>query len=235
MIKIYADNGLPFQMEAEINWREFLTKQISGAMEKLLKSQNRAWIMHRIEAPSLIPTIYVSAGYASEVFAVEEYNQPEGGQLILKPETTGSSYAYAKYLMRHQRFVPPVCVWQLSKSFRRENDQVAANVRLKEFYQLEFQCIVAADSNNNYQETILGAIADMLQLELGLKTRLVESDRLPSYSTKTMDIEVKTPKKWLEVMSCSIRDDVPFAWEDRGLINYEFAFGMDRLVYAKGL
>ena len=60
---------------------------------------------------------------------------------------------------------------------------------------------------------------------LKLETRCVSSDRLPSYSKQTMDIEVKTPEKWLEI--CSISDRTDFTDNIR---NVEVAFGLDRLV-----
>lgn len=225
MIKIYPENGLPFYDDNFIRWREHIVNVVSCVFQQRMREQNRAWLFHRVEAPCLVPTIYVNSGYADEAFHVDD--------LVLKPETTGSSYEYARYLIEHQLATPPLCVWQHSKSFRRENEQVTANVRLKEFYQLEFQCIVTEDTKNNYQETMLQHIADLVKALLGLDVRVIESDRLPHYSKKTMDIEVKTPHKWLEVMSCSLRNDVPFEWEGRKLINYEFAFGSDRLTYAR--
>lgn len=225
MIKIYKENGLPFYDQNWIVTRQYLSTFVANTIQALLLEQNRAWIFEQIEAPSLIPKELVSKEYhAKDIYISTD-------DLFLKPETTSSSYAYANYLLEHQRATPPLCVWQLSKSFRRENDQVSANVRLKEFYQQEFQCIVTEDTKNNYQDSVIQQLAITLEKVLGTETRVIVSDRLPSYSTKTLDIEAKTTHKWLEVMSCSIRTDVPFGWNGKKLINYEFAFGADRLVY----
>ena len=59
----------------------------------------------------------------------------------------------------------------------------------------------------------------------GEVVRFVESDRLPSYSESTLDIEVPYNGEWKEVASCSIRNDFS---EDTRVA--EIAIGMDRLV-----
>ena len=192
-------------------------------MKELLEEKNSAWQIKRIEAPTMIPHEFVSSEYTDEdVYRNQDFT--------MKPETTSSSYAYAQNLVEHQTIKPPFCIWQASKSYRRENDQVSANVRLKEFYQQEFQCIVAEGTNMDYHELVEPMSAFIARLT-GLECRVVPSDRLPSYSEKTLDIEVKTPHKWLEICSVSKRNDVPFDWNGKKLINYEFAFGLDRLLY----
>lgn len=233
MIKIYQDNGLPFYDAAWIRDRAYIQQVIADIMTRSLKSANKAWSIHQTEAPCLIPLGYVSKEYNDEdVFRI--YNDESTVDFLLKPETTASSYAYARDLLDHQLVTPPLCVWQASKSFRRENDQVSANVRLKEFYQQEFQCIVTDDTKMDYH-TLVPEIAKRLEKLLGHPMRVVDSDRLPSYSERTIDIEAKTKHKWLEICSISKRHDIWFTWElnakPRTLINYEFAFGLDRCVF----
>lgn len=226
MIKIYQDNGLPFYAEDEIESREYLQRSVTLTVRAGLEAANPAWQMRRIEAPTMIPDELVSAEYSDDdVYHTQDFT--------MKPETTSSSYAYASYLIDHQAIKPPFCIWQASKSYRRENDQVSANVRLKEFYQQEFQCIVTEDTLMDYHD-LAEPLAEQISRLVGLPSRVVPSDRLPSYSEKTLDIEVRTPHKWLEICSISKRTDVPFQWNGKKLINYEFAFGLDRLVYAKG-
>jgi glycyl-tRNA synthetase len=225
MIKIYKDNGLPFFDAAWIRDRIYLQQVVVDEMTRLLTDANPAWQIHHIEAPTMIPNELVSAEYTDEdVFRTQDFT--------MKPETTNSSYAYAAYLLEHQAAKPPLCVWQTSKSYRRENDQVAANVRFKEFYQQEFQCIYTEDTKKDYHD-LVDELAVALIRALGVETRVVPSDRLPKYSQVTIDIEVKTPHKWLEVCSISKRTDVPFEWNGRKLLNTEFAFGLDRLTYVK--
>lgn len=224
MIKIYESNGLPFFNATWIRNRQFIQDSLVNKLSNLLWEANRSWQIEQIEAPCMIPNELVSSEYSDEdVYRTQD--------LTLKPETTGSSYEYAKYLIENQLARPPLCIWQASKSFRRENDQVTANVRLKEFYQLEFQCIYTEDTKKDYHE-LLEEITALVEHLTHKEARLIESDRLPHYSTSTMDIEVKMPNKWLEVMSSSKRNDVPFEWNGKKLLNTEFAFGLDRLVYA---
>jgi glycyl-tRNA synthetase len=131
--------------------------------------------------------------------------------------------------------MPPLVVWQISKSFRREQDQVLKNMRLKEFYQQEFQCIYSSDTLNDYQEKVLEPLRKMVEDILALPTRIVESDRLPSYSLRTMDIEVYNDDKWMEVCSISKRTDFPqkfkFKNNEKDLLVLEIAFGPDRILY----
>lgn len=221
MKKIYKDNGLPFYESSDIIARQYLVNTISTKIIELLLTFNRSWVIKRIEAPTMIPNNLVSQEYTNDdIYITQDFT--------LKPETTNTSYAYAEHLILHQELSPPFCIWQASKSYRRENDQVSANMRFKEFYQMEFQCIVSEGTKMDYQE-LTPQLSQCIQSILAQETRIVDSDRLPSYSMKTIDIEVKTPHKWLEVCSVSKRNDVPFTWQDKRLLNYEFAFGLDRL------
>jgi glycyl-tRNA synthetase len=112
-------------------------------------------------------------------------------------------------------------------------------MRLKEFYQQEFQCIYTADTLNDYHAAILEPVRKMLGEVIGLPTRIVESDRLPSYSLKTMDVEVDNGDKWMEVCSISKRTDFPEKAKfqtkkglvEKDLLVLEVAIGLDRVVY----
>lgn len=235
MIKIYTDNGLPFFNAEWIRDRRYAEQVLADAMQDALRSANKVWQFEQIEAPCLMPA--EASGLSSE-YATKDIFMDTDARVILKPETTASSYAYLAHQFEyadHLGIAPPYCLWQTSKSFRRENDQVAKNVRLKEFYQQEFQCIVTDGTKMDYQnpeDMPMAIIEATVERLTGLPTRIVPSDRLPSYSDKTLDIEVQTQHKWLEVCSISKRHDVPFTWRDKDLINYEFAFGLDRIVYA---
>lgn len=225
MFKIYQDNGLPFFDAEWIRDRNYIQQVIADTLTKLLLEANHSWNIHQIESPTMIPNELVSKEYSDEdVFRTQDFT--------MKPETTNASYEYAKHLIEQQTTKPPVCVWQASKSYRRENDQVSANVRLKEFYQQEFQCIYTEDTKKDYHD-LADHLATSVSKLLGTETRLIPSDRLPSYSERTLDIEAKTPHKWLEVCSISKRTDVPFEWNGKKLLNTEFAFGLDRLTYVR--
>lgn len=201
MKSLYNINSLVTYDEWEIKTRQYLIDMVSMRVKQILRKQNKAWQFFQIESPSLIPRSFISQNYTSEdMFMVDE-------QLCLKPETTPASFCAAKEILRQQEALPPLCVWQHSKSYRREQDQSMVHMRLKEFYHLEYQCIYTKSTKNNYQESCIEEIAQMFLDILHLPTRIVVSDRLPAYSMKTLDIEVQNNHKWMEVCSVSLRKD----------------------------
>lgn len=79
-------------------------------------------------------------------------------------------------------------------------------------------------------------ICDMV----ALPTRLVKSDRLPSYSKSTIDVEVQNDDGMMEVCSMSLRTDFPGKVQftspknkvvEKELLVAEVAIGLDRCVY----
>lgn len=243
-IKVYEENGLPFWSAQDIQTRNYITAFLSLEVKDILLQENRGWIFKQIEAPSLIPSELISKEYNNKPDN-EDYFQvltpldiildEQNPQFSLRPETTASSYEYMRQLFDNQQKNPPLCIWQLAKSFRNENDQVSKNMRFKEFYQLEFQCVYTAETKNDYHKAVLEPLRAAVQTLVGNReVRLVKSDRLPSYSESTMDIEVDTGYKMLEVCSISLRNDVPFKWNGKELRNVEIAFGADRLTEVLG-
>lgn len=237
MQNVYEVNGLPFWSEDEIRERDHLASVFAGSLLQMLRRENAAWHSTRIEAPNLMPRSLINSNYDDDdLFFV-------GDKLALRPETTQGSYVYAQWLLDGYEDRPPFIVWQAGKSFRREQDQVTKNMRLKEFYQQEFQCIYTEDTKNDYQAVVLPKLAEMFSLHLGRRTRVVESDRLPCYSLKTMDIEVELPHKWMEIASISVRTDFPAAFTyttgkgafSKKILVLEVAIGLCRCVYAKFL
>lgn len=229
MQNILNTNGLVLWDETEIKFREYATSRIAYIIEFILKQENKAWDFRRIESSCLIPTALINPNYdSSDYFSIED------SYLALRPETTAVSYRYAETLLKSGKY-PPICIWQIGKSFRNEQDQVTKNMRLKEFHQLEFQCIFSTDTKNDYMEVLLRPLANVVTELLGMESRIVASDRLPSYSEKTMDIEVNNGDKWMEVASISLRNDfdhvIMIGKQNRTFKVLEVAFGMDRLVY----
>jgi len=231
---VYNTNGLVFWSQEEIEYRNWAKTRLIAAMQRALTNLNSAWDFTEIEGPLLTPRELINQNYTNEDVWVQE-----GGDLVLRPETTPTSYAYARYLFEHQISKAPTCVFQSGKSFRREQDQVTKNMRLKEFYQLEFQCIYAADSMCDYHSEILEPVRNCIASLVPFETRIVESDRLPSYSEITMDVEVNNGDKWMEVCSISRRTDFPEKLRfqtKKGVVEknplvLEVAIGLDRVVY----
>lgn len=254
MEPLYLYNGLMFWTEHEIAIRDRMIPIFADGIENALRKQNPAWRFVRVEAPLLTPRGLLNPQYRSDdvyeqciVDLENDELQVQDDGLTLRPETTPGSYVYAEHILNnHSGYQAPLSVWQAGKSFRRETDHVTKNMRLKEFWQQEFQCIYAADSKNDYHAAICSPVRYMLHGVCGLPTRIVPSDRLPSYSQATMDVEVQlglgTPdERWMELCSISKRTDYPSELKfpgKTGLVTkpalvLEIAIGLDRCVYAR--
>lgn len=110
---IYNFNNLPFYSEQELLLKEYLVKTITLELKQILKQQNRAWDMVQIEAPCLIPRSLINQNYTNDDLWVQE-SQSSSTELVLKPETTPSTYAYILKDVEHQQFYPPICYYQVS-------------------------------------------------------------------------------------------------------------------------
>lgn len=222
--------GLRFWSEEELSRRDSLVSEARQVISSALSKINGAWNVVRVEGPMLMPSSEVNPEYldGDDLWKLEK---PVGEDLaVLRPETTPSSYACIQAL-NHGGYKFPLCVWQVGKSFRRESSDgaSASRMRYNEFTQLEFQCIYANSTKADYAEVIIPVIQKLLTRHCGVETRIVESDRLPSYSLKTMDIEAKVGRRWIEMCSISIRTD----FSDSHTV-LEIAIGADRVIECAG-
>lgn len=235
MEHVYQLNGFPFFNEQDIKLRRFLEDYFATGVREALLTENGAWKFHQIEAPLLTPAELINSNYTNEDVWFQEQTTNYPHSMVLRPETTPGSYAYAKHLLSHQEVMPPFCVWQAGKSFRKEMDQPTKHCRFKEFYQQEFQCLYATTTSNDYQAKLAPKVEQLVATMLKLPTRLVDSDRLPAYSKRTIDVEVNNGDKWMEVCSISVRTDFDTVI-NRGtkVISFlvlEIALGLDRCLY----
>ncbi len=236
---LYDLGGLRFWTEREILVRDQAVQMLIQGLSKSLQTLNSAWTFHRMEGPLLTPRQFISEAYDdNDIFSLEA--QLGGSQAALRAETTASSYLYAERLLKNGGARPPVCVWQVGKSFRREtNDGArASELRFNEFYQAEFQCIYKNDTKADVRGCVEPVIEGLIrQITRSTNSRIVESDRLPAYSTKTRDVEVlyktgdslpnrEPAVKWKEMASISTRTDFPV----ENMLVLEVAIGLDRLV-----
>ena len=299
-MNLYDSNGLVFWSEGEIKLRTMFEEHFVQKIKENLKSQNRAFDLHKCEAPLLTPTNLINPNYTEEDVWIQgegniaaalisyveqtegnltieadkgrlltlskEHMRPEGkdyytqmlelrkliqsltaedaldGQLfvemlivykelypqkrlVLRPETTMGSYAYARHLLNphnETKVMPPLVVYQHGKSFRREQDQSTKFMRLKEFYQLEFQILYSPTTKNDYSISLIPAVKTMIEEMIG-PCHVEDSDRLPDYAEWTRD--VVCDKNNMEVCSISKRKDF------EGMIVLEVAIGTDRCVY----
>lgn len=239
MKSLYNVNSLIIWEEKDIRLKRFFEDSLKEEIKSILLKENPQWKFYQIEAPSLIPMDLINSNYTNDDVWVQEKKSETDVQLVLKPETTPSSYVYAEHMLDSNMVQPPFVVWQTSKSFRREQDQPLKHMRLKEFSQTEFQCIYSADTMNDYQQSVLEPLRKMFQDIISLPTRIVESDRLPDYSLRTMDIEVWNDDKWMELCSISKRKDFTkkalFTSKnkiiEKELLVLEIATSVDRILY----
>lgn len=219
MLNLYNTNGLTFWNEEEIALRDSFVKIITNNLKKELLQLNHAFQFQQVEASILTPRTLLNKNYTKDdIFVIQN-------GLVLRPETTMGSYEYAKLLLsRQEEYKPklPLVVWQHGKSFRNEQDLVSKNMRLKEFYQLEFQILYSETTSNDYSLVLIPAVQQVLSNLIG-KCRVEPSDRLPNYSEETTDIVCV--KSNMEVCSISKRKDYA------GAKNLEIAIGTDRLLY----
>ncbi|RUM43225.1 MAG: hypothetical protein DSY80_05970 [Desulfocapsa sp.] len=208
--------------------RQHLQERIVFVVKHILRQTNPAWRFFQCETPILTPADYISDEYVSGNDVYNTNDMAAGQGVYLRPETTAGSYAYMDWLLNQPKRKLPLCVWQAGKSFRKEtNDGASAKkLRFNEFWQLEFQCVYAEGTKADYQARMVLGLAAEVEVMTGIRTRTVDSDRLPSYSTKTMDIEMRDNenKRWVEIASISTRKD-----NQHGPV-LEIAIGLDRLV-----
>lgn len=233
MNHIFDKNGLISWNSHEICIREFLQKSLEIIVSDALMDINKAFKMVRIETPILTPLqIMRNNNYSSE-YKEEDLFSINKEDFILRPETTLGTYEYFIKNLLDSSNILPICLFQYGKSFRSEQDKTLKNVRLKEFYQQEFQCFYSKSSKADYQSSVSSFLLPKLENILHLEMRLTESDRLPNYSLKTLDIEVNLGDRWMEIASISIRKDFTEYTHPKcqDIMVLELAFGLDRLVY----
>lgn len=243
MKPIYEINGLVHWSEREINARERFTRFFADEVGAFLRGQNKAWEIERVEGPIMLPMPLVNPNYTGDdLWCFMRHNADEP-MMVARPETTPTTYAWMRQRIERQDGVSlPYCCWQAGKSFRNETTDAfrLSHVRLKEFYQQEFQCAYTASTMNDYQANCLEVVKAILSDATGRETRVVESDRLPSYSQRTVDIEVQYGDRWMEICSISKRMDFPckFTYQSKkgpvesDVLVLEIAIGLDRVVAA---
>jgi glycyl-tRNA synthetase len=225
--------GLRFWRQTELNLRRRIRDAILDTVQATLNDINQMWVFEEVETPPMMPLGRMSAAYdRSDIFVLQD---PPGGErpYALRAETTDGTYAIAAHIMRTTKLKPPLCLWQMGYSHRRETSDgaTAAKLRLNAFTQLELQLIYAEDTKAEIATPLRDALAPVVARTTGLETRLVASDRLPPYATETIDIECLLPNgEWREVASTSRRTDFPSVPGFKPCRVFEIAFGMDRMV-----
>lgn len=205
--------------EAEIARRESLIAEVPLLLGAAWRSLNPRVRLERVETPILTPAATLE-GHIKTGFDL----MPAKEGSYLRPETTAGTFEAFRQDWPQQNQWPkilPLCYWQAGKSFRDESHgetMRATKLRLREFWQMEFQLFCLPDTKADY----LTAALDTLTKRYG--GTAVAASELPHYSRKTVDWHMGD----LEVAGCSLRTD--FA----GLEVTEIALGLDRLVALMG-
>jgi len=219
-MKAINNNGFVFYNENDILLREFYIKNISLNLKNKLKEINKAIDFIQIETPLFINKDNINNEYFIEKGYIFETND-----YCLRPETTKGSYLIANELIKHYQTKLPICIWQYGKSFRNEQNKTLKNMRLKEFYQLEFQLLYSNNTKADYPSMLKEFVFNLFKSEfVNYEVKLEISDRLPVYSIETTDIIVND----LEICSMSLRNDF-----NENTNNFEIAIGLDRLLFLK--
>ncbi len=246
VLNIYHVNSLVHWEEREIHLRDHMIDFFSQEVGRLLKSVNPAWDVRRVEAPTLMPRSLVSSAYSNTDIWVQEQLSAGDAGLVLRPETTPSTYAYMQHILgNHSKIRLPLCVWQAGRSYRREQEQPTKHMRLKEFWQLEFQCAFTADSGNDYHAACLEPVRRMIASLIHLPTRVVPSD--PAAGLFRGDDGYRS-RQWRQVGWRSARSHAAKTFRsatgrsrrmerpvDHDVLVLEIAIGLDRCVYNWGM
>lgn len=227
MLNLYNKNGLLVRDETAIRDRQMFVDYIYQHLRTNMLSVNCWFSFQQCEASILTPSVLINEWYTEEdVYRIAE-------DMTLRPETTMWSFEYARHILNPHnapKFKLPLVVWQHGKSFRKEQDQPTKFMRLKEFYQLEFQIIYSSTTVNDYHTLIVDLVEKILGRFFNVES--VASDRLPDYSEKTTDIQMIDNK--MEICSISQRKDFYTLDERSNKIEHkvvEVAIGTDRLLY----
>lgn len=215
-MKTIFTNATVMWDELEIERRDQYVRQIVLILTESWQRLNQSVKFRRVETPILTPDKYLVSHDAAGFPLV---GTGLAG-IVLRPETTaGTLEAFLN--MNVPKKMLPMCVWQHGKSFRNEaNSETmrASKLRLREFWQLEFQLICSEGTKAPYLAEAIDSLIDNFGGEK------VVVDDLPHYSRMTLDWEIKG----IEVASLSHRSDF------EGYELFEVAIGTDRLINLLG-
>lgn len=209
-------HGLVYYDEYDILLRESTVKLITAKLKQILRGINSALKFIQIETPTLTPAEYLQSHIETGFELIKT------DDLYLRPETTRGTFEALNLIYpqgQQLKKVLPVCIWQVGKSYRNEQNRPFSELRFKEFYQLEYQLVYAEGTMVDYHGKVADSLNQYFRLEL-LKTnsRVEAADKLPHYSTKTTDIYADGH----EIVGISTRKDFDFPV-------LEIACGLDRI------
>lgn len=240
-------NGFPYWTEHEIETRDRFIIANKIAMQSMFSTIFRNPVaMKRIEGPVIMPEAWLSPRYTGREEEVYDLESPYGS--ILRPETTPVTFEYIRQLMRHPSLLQtPFCIWQAGLSFRRELNAPESDVRLKQFYQQEFQIVMERSRVGEIRidHRVVELLTHHFCNLLGTTTQWIKPTVTPRYADDAIDIEAYDPctNRYVEIVSITIRNDLdvlipsmpdpPVPLEQLQAVVLEIAIGLDRLVHIR--
>ena len=186
----------------EIAAREHLTAHFAREVEAMLRGSIGTWL------PASKPRRCRPANLMNPNCGdADLWTQPDT-DLVLRPAHDGQLRLRTQAPRRQGvLLMASLRAGRPERAIARNRIRAVANMRLKEFWQQEFQCLFSETTKADYQTLIMEPLAVILGNARRTTARIVESDRLPDYSLKTMDVEADTGERWMEVCSVSVRKD----------------------------
>jgi len=210
-------NGLVCYTADDLRIRNFLIWEISERLRAAFKELNRSIDFRQVETPCLVPSSVVQ-DHLEDDFKVWQIADEE---LYLRPESTKGTFLMFPVVCPQEQSLAkrlPLCLWQVGLSFRAEQDKTFANLRFKQFYQLEFQLAYREGTKADYHECAVNSMLEILAHLFPQKSLRTEIPTPPFYSRKTTDIYLHER----EAVAISDRTDFKYPI-------LEISCGLDRL------
>ena len=218
--------GFVVYREADLKARQLVVGVFTHYLSGALTSLNRAVRFLQIETPMLTPRPLL-AGHEATGFDLVRAGFAKHGHadMLLRPETTAGTYAAFRAIwpMEPERKKQmPIVLWQFGKSFRDEQARPMAELRFREFYQLEYQLFFSPETKADYFGACVTATVEATSRLCGggsVRPVSVFGAELAHYAESTTDIMVGE----IEVAAISLRKDF------EGARVVEVSVGLDRL------
>jgi glycyl-tRNA synthetase (class II) len=221
--------GFVLYNETDLKARSTIVEIFGHNLHRELTQLNRAVRFTQIETPMLTHREALK-GHEETGFDLVKASFAKHGlsEMYLRPETTFGTYAAFRALwpMEPERKKQmPICLWQYGKSFRDEQSRPMAELRFKEFYQLEYQLFFSRDTKADYFKACTFATAQAVHSVTGKETQQMDvlGADLAHYSARTTDMYVLAGETAIEVAAISERRDF------EGAQVVEVSVGLDRL------
>lgn len=177
-------NGFYFLDEVDIERRDSIVRSLTAAYKTHLLRVNKAIQLVRVETPCLTPASLLKPHIDASFELIPATD------MYLRPESTAGTYEAFRqmYPISSQRAARlPICVWQVSRSFRNEGKPTWEKLRFREFEQIEYQLFYGIGTKVDYHAEAVKFVVGWLK-ENGLEPLVTTAEETPHYSEVTTDV-----------------------------------------------